>query len=61
MTPAPLHFAGERLMLDPDGALFWPAQRLLAVADLHLEKGTAAAARGQTSRERQYDHSGNLI
>ena len=47
MTPAPLHFAGERLMLDPDGALFWPAQRLLAVADLHLEKGTAAAARGQ--------------
>lgn len=34
-------------MLDPDGALFWPAQRLLAVADLHLEKGTAAAARGQ--------------
>jgi DNA ligase-associated metallophosphoesterase len=46
MTPAPLHFAGERLMLDPDGALFWPAQRLLAVADLHLEKGSAAAARG---------------
>jgi uncharacterized protein len=46
MTPAPLHLAGERLMLDPSGALFWPAQRLLAVADLHLEKGSAAAARG---------------
>ena len=43
---APLHFAGERLMLDPAGALFWPAQRLLAVADLHLEKGSAAAVRG---------------
>jgi uncharacterized protein len=43
---APLHFAGERLLLDPAGALFWPAQRLLAVADLHLEKGSAAARNG---------------
>lgn len=33
-------------MLDPAGALVWPARRLLAVADLHLEKGSAAAARG---------------
>jgi hypothetical protein len=33
-------------MLDPDGALFWPAQRLLAVADLHFEKGSAAAVTG---------------
>lgn len=46
MTPAPVHFAGERLMLDPAGALYWPAERLLAVADLHLEKGSAAAVRG---------------
>jgi hypothetical protein len=46
MTPAPFHLAGERLMLDPDGAVCWPAQKLLAVADLHLEKGSAAAARG---------------
>jgi hypothetical protein len=46
MTLAPLHLAGERLMLDPAGALVWPAQRLLAVADLHLEKGSAAALRG---------------
>lgn len=45
-TLAPLHFAGERLMLDPAGALLWPARRLMAVADLHLEKATAAAARG---------------
>ena len=43
---APLHFAGERLLLDPAGALFWPAERLLAVADLHLEKGSAAARTG---------------
>ena len=46
MTPAPLHFAGERLLLDPAGAIFWPAQGLLAVADLHLEKGSSAASRG---------------
>ena len=46
MTAAPIHIAGERLMLDPDGAVAWPAQRLLAVADLHFEKGSAAAARG---------------
>jgi len=46
MTAAPIHFGPERLMLDPGGALVWPAQRLMAVADLHLEKGSAAAARG---------------
>ena len=46
MSAAPIHLAGERLMLDPEGGLFWPARRLLAVADLHLEKGSAAAARG---------------
>jgi DNA ligase-associated metallophosphoesterase len=47
MTAAPVHLAGERLLLDPAGAIFWPAQRILAVADLHLEKGTACARRGQ--------------
>jgi DNA ligase-associated metallophosphoesterase len=46
MTAAPIHIAAERLMLDPLGALAWPARRLLAVADLHLEKGSAAALRG---------------
>jgi DNA ligase-associated metallophosphoesterase len=38
---------GERLLLDPAGAAFWPAASVLAVADLHLEKGSAAAGRGQ--------------
>ena len=46
MIAAPLHLAGERVMLDPSGVLYWPAAKLLAVADLHLEKGTAAAGRG---------------
>jgi DNA ligase-associated metallophosphoesterase len=35
------------LHADPDGALYWPEQGLLAVADLHLEKGSSFAARGQ--------------
>ena len=46
MTAAPLHFMGERLLLDPLGAVVWPAASLLAVADLHLEKGSAAARNG---------------
>lgn len=46
MSSAPIHFGPERLMLDPGGAIVWPAQRLMAVADLHLEKGSAAAKRG---------------
>ena len=35
------------LLADPRGALYWPEHRLLAVADLHLEKGSSFAARGQ--------------
>jgi DNA ligase-associated metallophosphoesterase len=38
--------AGVALVADPAGALFWPDEKLLAVADLHLEKGSAFAARG---------------
>ncbi len=34
------------LYADPAGALYWPDERLLVVADLHLEKGSAFAARG---------------
>jgi DNA ligase-associated metallophosphoesterase len=47
MTAAPIHLAGERLMLDPAGGLLWPAVGLLAVSDLHLEKGSSYARRGQ--------------
>ncbi len=35
--------AGEALEALPMGALHWPAERLLAVADLHLEKGSSYA------------------
>lgn len=36
---------GERLVPDISGALWWPAQRMLVVADLHLEKAASFAAR----------------
>jgi DNA ligase-associated metallophosphoesterase len=39
--------AGERLSLSPCGALWWEDQGVLVVSDLHLEKGSAYAARGQ--------------
>ena len=46
MTAAIIHMAGERLLLDPAGGLYWPGRGVLVVSDLHLEKGSAAAARG---------------
>ncbi|AWK86737.1 ligase-associated DNA damage response endonuclease PdeM [Azospirillum thermophilum] len=45
MLPLPL--AGVTLAADPSGAVHWPDQGLIAVADLHLEKGSAFAARGR--------------
>ena len=44
MSPFEFLCAGERLEAWPAGALHWPARRLLAVADLHLEKGSSYAA-----------------
>ncbi len=41
-----LHVAGVEFVADPSGALFWPQERLLAVADLHFEKGSSYATRG---------------
>jgi uncharacterized protein len=38
--------AGAGLVADIAGALYWPDESLLAVSDLHLEKGSAFAARG---------------
>jgi DNA ligase-associated metallophosphoesterase len=46
LTAVPIRFAGHDLLLDPLGAVIWPEVGLLAVADLHLEKGSAAAASG---------------
>src|SRR3954465_11573014 len=38
--------AGTDLHVDVAGALYWPEQGMLAVADLHLEKGSSFAERG---------------
>ena len=38
--------AGIGLLADITGALYWPEEQLLVVSDLHLEKGSAFAARG---------------
>jgi uncharacterized protein len=41
-----IEVAGAALVADPAGALYWPAEGLLVVADLHLEKGSSFAGRG---------------
>lgn len=43
----PFSFAGETLEATASGALFWPAQNALLVADLHLEKASWFARLGQ--------------
>jgi hypothetical protein len=43
----PVTIAGKALVGDRCGALFWQAEQMLVVADLHLEKGSSFARRGQ--------------
>ncbi len=42
-----LSLRGAQLGLDGEGALWWPEAATLVVSDLHLEKGSAYAARGE--------------
>jgi DNA ligase-associated metallophosphoesterase len=44
---APFPFAGHELALGNGRALYWPSERALLVADLHLEKASWFAERGQ--------------
>jgi len=46
-TETLLHVAGAMLTPRPEGAFWWPSERVLVVSDLHLEKGSSYAARGQ--------------
>ena len=43
----PISICGKAFRADISGALYWPAEDALIVADLHLEKGSAFASRGQ--------------
>lgn len=47
MSLAPIHMAGERIMLCPLGVALWPARATLVATDLHLEKGSHFAGRGR--------------
>ncbi len=46
MTDCPLTFANQHFVARASGALFWPAQDALIVADLHLGKSERMARRG---------------
>ena len=46
MNSYPFELAGQRLEALPSGALWWPAERLLAVSDLHLGKAERLARQG---------------
>ena len=48
MNSAPLVLAGTPLLALASGGLFWPGERLLCVADLHLGKAERIARRGGT-------------
>jgi len=43
----PFSFAGHDFLATPEGALFWPSEGALLVADLHLEKASWFARFGQ--------------
>jgi len=43
----PLSFGGHDFLASPSGALFWPSEQALLVADLHLEKASWFARLGQ--------------
>ncbi|HVZ13097.1 MAG TPA: metallophosphoesterase, partial [Bauldia sp.] len=45
MSSIAFAFNGADVEARADGALWWPDERLLAVADLHLEKGSWYGAR----------------
>jgi len=42
----PVSICGRAFIADVSGALYWPAEDALIVADLHLEKGSAFARKG---------------
>jgi len=43
----PLSFGGHEFLALAEGALYWPARSALLVADLHFEKGSWFASKGQ--------------
>ena len=56
----PIAISGKAFVADMSGALYWPAEKMLIVADLHLGKGTAFAVRG-TQMLPPYDTRDTLL
>lgn len=54
----PVTFAGNDLLLDARGAIFWPSEHTLIVSDLHLEKASFLAQFGAAVP--QYDSRDTL-
>lgn len=52
--------SGKAFVADMSGALYWPSEKMLIVADLHLGKGAAYAARG-TQMLPPYDTRDTLL
>src|SRR3712207_7505082 len=53
----PLSFAGHDFLAEPQGALWWAAERALLVADLHLEKASWFAKRDRKSTRLNSSHA----
>jgi uncharacterized protein len=59
-TNHPIPLAGAVFHADLNGALLWPDESTLVVADLHLEKGSSYASRGRPQFLPPYDTSATI-
>ena len=46
MTSSVVEIAGERLLLLPEKAVYWPARQMLIIADIHFGKAASFRAQG---------------
>jgi len=46
MSSSAIHVAGELLLLLPEKAVYWPAQNMLIIADIHFGKAASFRAQG---------------
>ena len=59
--PCEITFCGQRLLLDAEGAIYWPEQSLLLVSDLHFEKASFLAQFGAMLPRYDTHHTLQLI
>ena len=59
-TSHPISLAGATFLADLNGALLWPDESTLVVADLHLEKGSSYASRKRAQFLPPYDTSATI-